>query len=333
MQSWGSYLQLRKPRRAGCWEGGVTKWFLYITRVLYSSLNQAPAPGRPRSWDPQGDNPLVWPALAISGCPFSSWQHQPGVSAFPSKWGELSLQSIPHALASVNVLRRELPPEQTRGGSQWGSSCSCRALREEVDVWQEEAAHSPSSGGATITRAVQMCSYCSPTMNNFTLTTTFLLTAAQGGLTCSRHPPRPAAQELNPQKDHDLTWGWRWLAQHQGGWSSKFVNFISLGKKKEKSQKYNTMQDQLLWHFSDKQKSNQDKSRLYIPYLPVFPSAPYLLLAAWLTLCRSSNMYELGWCGMTDGDGVFWLCCSTLPLKSLIMPSDMSSALKLIFVR
>lgn len=207
-----------------------------FARIIYSSLNQAPAPGCPWRWDPQGDDPLVWPTLAISGPHYNSWQHQPGVSAFPSKWGELLLQSSPHALAPVNVLRRELPLEQTRGGSQWGGSYTCRALREEKDVWREEAAHSHSSGGATTRRTAQMCSYCSLTMDNFIVTTTSLVSTAQRGLTRSRAPTQVCCTGIEPPRGPCSDMGLKMACSASGRVKFKVCKFY-FSRKKKKSHK------------------------------------------------------------------------------------------------
>lgn len=199
MQTWGISLQLRKPLTAGCWEGGVTKWSLYISRILYSFLYQAPASGRPWRWDPQGDNSLVWPAVDISGSHYNSWQHQPDVSAFPSKWGELSLQSIPMPWLLGLSLGGNYPRADT-----WrrpvGQFLQLQNTERRDGVWWEEAAHSPSSAGATTTRTVQKCSYCSPTMKNIILTTASLVTTAQRGLTCSRAPTQACCTGTEPPR-------------------------------------------------------------------------------------------------------------------------------------
>lgn len=142
-----------------------------------------------------------------------------------------------------------------------------------------------------------MSSYCSPTMTNSILNTTSQTSCPQlrGGLPTPGHTPGLSVQELKPLSCREdisggpcTEMGLKMACSASGRAISKVCKLYLSEKKKP--QKLNRLQDQLPLHLSDKQKTNLDKSRSDVLCLPVFPSAPYLLLFAWLILCRSSNI-------------------------------------------
>lgn len=200
------------PWAAGCWESRATKWSLCIFQnplffpkpsICYVVVPLSLEMGSQARWSfgltHYGHFRFSLQQLTLLAYCLS-FAIQVG-RAVPPK-------HPPHTLAPVNAFRRGLPLEQTCGQhlvpfALWrkplGSACNYPGQKEEMDMWREEAAHSPSSGGASTRSTAQMSSYCSPTMINSILNTTSQTSYPQlrRGLPGAGHPPGLSAQEVN----------------------------------------------------------------------------------------------------------------------------------------